>query len=269
MLLSLLGSFFFLVSCASTNNEEAALEPMQKQLLEDSCEQYMDFLGTITEEGLQEMIGQAEHDKNAALYNGLTNYKNSLPRLGKYEGVESKEASKSEEGYSIEIYSRFEKRKMKLTLGLSEDMASFYEMTFEPEYSLGEELADAGGNLIIGMGTVFAVLLFIAWIISLFKYINIFEQKIKNRNKKEDLTVESSMQKTSSKAAAIVTAAYEKDDFNAQAQGDISGAELQAVIAAAIAAYNDDLEKEGSGDSGFHGGATLQNGLVVRSIRRR
>ena len=34
-------------------------------------------------------------------------------------------------------------------------------------------------NTLMGMGVVFAVLIFISWLISMFKYINVFEAKMK------------------------------------------------------------------------------------------
>lgn len=41
----------------------------------------------------------------------------------------------------------------------------------EGEESLGEKMADAAGNTLMGMGTVFLVLIFISLLISCFKFI--------------------------------------------------------------------------------------------------
>ena len=95
-------------------------------------------------------------------------------------------------------------------------------------------------NTLLGMGTVFSVLILIAFIISLFKFINMFEtmakekeaNKIKAENAKE-------IEKIDSTPAVVET----QTDDN----------ELIAVIAAAIAA------SEGSADPGS---------FVVRSIRK-
>ena len=109
-------------------------------------------------------------------------------------------------------------------------------MTVNAEYSLGEILEKAGLNTILGMGTVFAVLIFIAFIISLFKYISVIEDGLKNKNKKETSAP------AQAKEAAPVVEEVLTDDL-----------ELVAVIAAAIAAA------EGTSTDSF----------VVRSIRRR
>lgn len=52
-------------------------------------------------------------------------------------------------------------------------------ITINAHYSLGEILTKAGLNTLLGMGTVFVVLIFIAFIISLFKYIPAIEAKFK------------------------------------------------------------------------------------------
>ena len=99
-------------------------------------------------------------------------------------------------------------------------------------YSTGEILKKAGLNTLLGMGTVFAVLIFLAFIISLMKYIPMFIDKMNN------------------KAPANVEMKEAKQEEVVDVTDDL---ELVAVIAAAIAAA------EGTSTDGF----------VVRSIRRR
>ena len=110
-------------------------------------------------------------------------------------------------------------------------------MTVNAEYSLGEILEKAGLNTILGMGTVFAVLIFIAFIISLFKYIPAIEEALKNKGNKKQAKVSEEVKVVEETEAEVLT-----DDL-----------ELVAVIAAAIAAA------EGTSTDSF----------VVRSIRRR
>lgn len=49
--------------------------------------------------------------------------------------------------------------------------------------TFGERMARAGLNTLLGMGTVFLVLIFISFIISLFKYIFVFQKKSENNGK--------------------------------------------------------------------------------------
>ena len=108
------------------------------------------------------------------------------------------------------------------------------DITFDAKYTTGEKLSQAGANTAIGMGTVFAVLIFIFLVISCF---NLFPkvQKILKRKKKMD----------DKGPRSFDTVKKSKDEMD--------DSELVAVITAAIAS----TEKK-STDS-----------FVVRSIKRR
>ena len=109
-------------------------------------------------------------------------------------------------------------------------------MTVSAEFTTAEILEKAGLNTLLGMGTVFAVLIFISFLISLFKYIpsiqNAFSKKKKEEKKEEAV-------------AETPTTTEETDETD-----DL---ELVAVISAAIAATEE----------------TTTDGFVVRSIKRR
>lgn len=110
-------------------------------------------------------------------------------------------------------------------------------LTIDPVYSFDEILVKAVLNTLLGMGTVFAVLIFIAFIISLFKYIPVLEEKFKNK-----------------KSAPVEVAPVVAAPVAVVAEPSISSdLELIAVITAAIAA------SEG----------TTTDGFVVRSIKRK
>lgn len=126
------------------------------------------------------------------------------------------------------------------------DRAAALEFTFDKKmkldaftvgahYSTSEILEKAGLNTLLGMGTVFAVLIFMCFIISLFKYIPaMFEKSSKKKEKK-------AASAPAEEAVAVVE------------EPEMDDTELIAVIAAAIAAA------EGTSTDGF----------VVRSIKRR
>ena len=251
---SLALSVLMLGACGSSEVVNMPLEPSVKASLEQSVEQFATEIYTEDTEQLQARITSAQKSKDNVTYNGLTNYINSRDRLGAFQQILSVDATTVGEEYSVEVDAQFEKRVLELTLGLSES-GEITEMTFNPHYTIGEELANAAGNLVVGMGTVFLVLIFIAWLISLFKYIPQLEEKF--RKKKEA---------PNAAASAPVPAAAPAVAVAPAAAQAVSGAELQAVIAAAIAAYEAD---EGGAGNGFTAGPTLNNGLVIRSIRRR
>lgn len=112
----------------------------------------------------------------------------------------------------------------------------------ELESTPGEVVAKAGLNTLMGMGTVFCVLIFIVIIISMF---GLFSSLGKKKKKSEDV----------------------KPDVVPQAQPDpqvpqeaaASDDEIIAVISAAIAAYEDE-----AGEA-----FVPADGLIVRSIKKR
>ena len=111
-------------------------------------------------------------------------------------------------------------------------------LTINAHYSTAEILKKAGLNTILGMGTVFVVLIFISFIISLFRFIPELEKKFKNK-------------KTAEPAKAPAPAPVPVAEPAAEEASD--DAELVAVISAAIAAAE----------------GTSADGFVVRSIKRR
>lgn len=132
----------------------------------------------------------------------------------------------------VSTLAEYEDRKATISFTFSDDLA-MESMDVSAKYNVGEILTKAGLNTVLGMGTVFAVLIFLAFLISLMKYIPVIQEMFSKKAK-----VEVKEEKT----AVAETVVEETDDL-----------ELIAVITAAIAA------QEGTSTDGF----------VVRSIRRR
>ncbi len=111
---------------------------------------------------------------------------------------------------------------------------------------LSENMANAGLNTLLGMGTVFVVLIVIALIIYCFRFISLIEAGVKEKKEapKEKVVA------MDSAVAQIIENEQRSDDL-----------ELIAVITAAIAAYE---------SAGNASGTTVAggDGYVVRSIKR-
>lgn len=104
---------------------------------------------------------------------------------------------------------------------------------------LGERMEKAALNTLIGMGTVFIVLIIIIGVISLFKFIPMIQDRLAKKSA-------GNVQESGVSAATQMS--------NVQEDTDVSDdLELVAVIAAAIAASE---------------GAASADGFVVRSIRK-
>ena len=109
------------------------------------------------------------------------------------------------------------------------------------DYTLGEKMNKAVLNTILGMGTVFTILILISFIISCFSYIPKIQKAFAKSDKKE-------ISSASSAANNTIAQIIQKEELS----GDL---ELVAVITAAIAAAG---TTTGSNDK-----------FVVRSIKRR
>ena len=139
------------------------------------------------------------------------------------------------DGYVVSALAQYEEREATISFTFDKGL-NMESLDVSAKFSIGEILTKAGLNTLLGMGTVFAVLIFLAFLIDWIKYIPMLLDKL---TKKPEAPV-----KEAPKAAPVVSAPVveETDDL-----------ELIAVITAAIAA------QEGTSTDGF----------VVRSIKRR
>lgn len=136
---------------------------------------------------------------------------------------------------------KFEKRDGTITF-LFDSEGNLESMTVSANMKTGEILKKAGLNTVLGMGTVFSVLILIAFIISLFKFIPRIQAMFSGKPKE-------SPESGHPKPEVLLPAESE------ETSGAADEGEMIAVIAAAIAA----AEAEKGNTDGF----------VVRSIRRR
>lgn len=112
-------------------------------------------------------------------------------------------------------------------------------VTLDENYSLGEKMQKAAMNTLMGLGTVFMILILISFVIYGFKVIPYLQEKAKAKAQvPEPVPVPEA-----APAPVVQEEVAQQDD-----------AELIAVIAAAIAASE---------------GTLAADGFVVRSIKRR
>lgn len=113
---------------------------------------------------------------------------------------------------------------------------------------MGEILAQALLNTVLGMGIVFTVLIFIALIIWSFKFLAVVEEKFKKKDKNNEIRNSNSVDNTLSQ---IIMKEVEETVDEIELVDDL---ELVAVITAAIyASLGDNIPTDG---------------LIVRSIKK-
>lgn len=169
----------------------------------------------------------------------MESWKSVKNELGAYSSIVSQDVEKDGDVVTISTVAQFEKAKADVVLMLDLGQQMYTSMTYSVQYSLAANMQRAGMNTLMGIGIVFLMLVFLSFVIGLFKYI----EKFQNVGKKK--AAEEAPKAEEAPAPAIAQSEAADEDF-------ADDLELVAVISAAIAAYENT-----SGDS-----------FVVRSIKK-
>ena len=184
--------------------------------------------------------GEVLNVEGYALKSAAASFHSAADSVGGIVSIGEAEAKIDDDQIIINVDIAGEKKNANAEVVLSNDMFLILESaSLNPTSTTGELISRAALNTLIGMGTVFIVLILISCIISLFRFIPAIQEKFSK--KKDDGTADGAVN-----AVAQVTA----QENTADAADDL---ELVAVIAAAIAASE---------------GAASTDGFVVRSIRK-
>lgn len=235
-----------LTACSDTSSKY--LSDYDEASLKESTQYIITQLETMEISNLEEIVNARneeiaeDNDTALAVKASYKSYLDSKEELGAYTPSENDtfKLTADKDGATGTLTATFENRQAKVTahFNYASQLESF---SIEPIYTKGESMKSAALNTVLGMGTVFIVLIFIAFLISLFKYINKAETYFANRKqaKEQDAFVP-----VNPANAPIVMDEPEElvDDL-----------ELVAVITAAVAASMN----------------TSVDNLVVRSIKRK
>ena len=203
-----------------------------------------------TAEGLTDtIIGLADEDIENYLSSGddfttsaMQSWQSSKDELGaKKDNNGETTVTLKDDQYTVTVPVKFEKADANFVY-IFESTGAPTSLSVDVQYGLGKTLQRAGLNTLMGIGTVFVMLILLSLLISLFKFIPNPEAK-KAAEAKAAKAAKAAKEAEAASAAPAVQAAEENlaDD-----------GELVAVIAAAIAAAE----------------GTTTDGFVVRSIRK-
>lgn len=197
--------FFVLSGCTkSEDSGSAELTDEVRETLVNGAGQYLSTFAGYSDEELDEQIKKAEKTENTVIATALSSWKSVKKDLGSLEVdetgaplIRADEASgekalevmaTDEDAYEVDMTVVYEKRDMNfvLTAEAQEDqyggsVLTVTEMTFTPDYTIGEKLEKAFLNMVMGMGTVYIVLIFISFIIGRLKIVNDWEKKRKEK----------------------------------------------------------------------------------------
>ena len=230
-LIGILACMFGLVACGSetTGVENPLCTPEEAASIGVQTVDNIDFI--VRSDMIEQYAGEE------VSYNGLISWKNALEDMGEFTEVKDVQSDIGSDQVVIDVTAGGTLRDAIVEIIVNKE-GSATSITTTVQYSVGEMMSKAGLNTLIGMGTVFTVLILICLIISCFKLIPKVQDMFSGKNKKAEKSVaEKAVDNT------IAQIIRKEDD-----------SELIAVIAAAIAASE---------------GAASTDGYVVRSIRRR
>lgn len=251
MLVCMIACLLSLTACGSEKEDSSSYNESQIQQI---TENMLSSFTQLNDEQMQQMIdadnSQVATDTDIALAikSGLSAWLDSKEELGSFVSVEGFEMSSTNDTVTGTLNLVFEKRKADFSITYDSGLTKYTAIKLEPEYSMGEKFGKAGLNTLMGMGVVFVVLIFISFLISLFKYINKAEMRMAERSEKraaKKAEKDGFVPKDVSKAPVVLDTVPE-----AEAVDDL---ELIAVITAAVAASMN----------------TSVDNLVVRSVKRR
>ncbi len=245
--ISLLLCILMTALCFTGCSGKAEKAKPDTQTMEQIAEAMISTFSEMTDEFSDQFESMSEDQLNYVMWSNGFPIKGEdfLAMIGSWEAAEDEcgkyvshgdfIAEIKSDGVVLSAEAQYEDRNATISFSFDEK-SNLESMDVSAKYSTGEIMTKAGLNTLLGMGTVFAVLIFLAFLISLMKYIPMLLDILAGKGKKQ-------AEEVAPVAVAPVTeTAEEVDDL-----------ELVAVITAAIAA------QEG----------TTTDGFVVRSIRRR
>lgn len=245
LILGMITCMIGLTACGQQKEDDLNLMTTEEaEYLAQSCVELINQI--VNQQGEKDYVAMIEQSgmDGTVFENAFASWKSASEDMGSY--VETIEVTSNtmvidvyqgvtypSEGV-ITVKIKGEERDATVEIVFEDEMPS--SITTNVEYTFGEKMEKAGLNTLLGMGTVFIVLILISAIISCFNLIPKIEAKFTKKPVQE-----------TRKAAVVSAPAQEAEE---ELSDDL---ELVAVISAAIAASE---------------GAASADGYVVRSIKR-
>lgn len=209
--LTLIG-VFVLAACGSSKNSYSGYSEQDIQSVIQKTAGQLQSLSSDEAKQYQNYYSKNTKEENAAVYAEMfANWAANRDQAGDFQDYGEFSLNKSGKTLTASQVLKYSKRDLKLIYVMKAKTMEVTSINIEPVYSLGETMGKAGLNVIMGMGTVFVMLILISVLISLFKYIP-------------------------GSGAAVAKPDPEPEEEFDDEEEDTDDLELVAVISAAIAA---------------------------------
>lgn len=239
--LCMITCLFSFAGCSSDSGSSEKLAPSTVgELLEGETPDMVTALTAMGDADLDNILasyGEDGDSPNPGMVAFVEAWNANKDDLGALVSIgETKTVVMENDVYEVQMDAAFELREAEIAVDFKLENSQYVVSggRFDPVFTMGEKLEQAALNTLMGMGTVFVVLILISLIISCFKFVNKWEE---------------GRRKAAEPAPTPVPMEAEPVEEEEDLSDDL---ELVAVITAAIAASED----------------TPADGLVVRSIRR-
>ena len=238
-----------LIGCTATAWAADEIDDSVKSQLVTTTKGLTDAIIAMSEDDIQGYL----ESEDAFTQSAASAWDGSREELGEKKGdIEEKDITVeySDDQYTVVVPVSFEKNKANFTY-VFDKSGTPTSLTVDVNYTLAQNMEKAALNTVMGLGTVFVILAFLIFVISLFKYIpGLVEGKKKESTPAPAAPVLPASAPVQRPAAPAPVAAPVAEPAVEDVTDD---GELIAVIAAAIAASE---------------GKTSTDGFVVRSIRK-
>lgn len=265
--------FFALTACSGSNKDSEPVPETIVSTMKTGAENYLKEFDSYDDEALATTLKRVQKQKNTVMESAISSWQSSKPDLGRLVSILSEDVERvSEDSYKVTVRASYEQRELDFALTAEEVVSDNYggtslaatEMVFTPIFTTGEKLERAAMNTLMGMGTVFLVLIFISFIIASLKNVNTLEANYKAKKEAAKAAAEP--------APAPVPAAPVPAPAPAAAPAPVVPAPVPAPEPALDEEENlaDDMELVAVITAAISAAACVPaEGLVVRSIRRK
>ena len=226
-------SVMALSACSSTKESaDSDVDPAMQESIKAQVENILNTLNGLSDE---DIVNYKDVDDSFTV-SAVTAYEAVKDELGTYTSIGDVEIEEDGDMITATTTAAFEQATATVTLNIDAATYAMQSLSMDVNYTLAQTLQRAGLNTLMGVGIVFVVLVFLSFIISLFRFIGAAADKSMVSHEAPKPIPPAPVQAPAAQSTQEVT-----DDT-----------ELFAVIAAAIAA-----SENMSTDS-----------FVVRSIRK-
>lgn len=235
-----------LAACGE-DSKKADYNGVSYDQLQSTGENLATNLTELKDEDIDGNISYSEQMGDTLIPALLTKWKELKPELGDYVGLGAFSIDKSGKTLTTSQIMKFTGRDLTLTCVYNYLDMQISDITLDENYTLGEKMQKAAMNTLMGLGTVFTILVLISFIIAGFKVIPYLQEKAKAKNAPQAEPAPAHV------PAPVLMEAEPEPQPEEALQDEL---ELIAVIAAAIAAARGAAQAPA-------------DGFVVRSIKRR